>query len=120
MRIKRIAIGNYRNLDGVEIALDPELAFIVGENNLGKSNLLDLLNSVFLARQFEESDFKDAAKPIEIGLDLQVGTKELGLFDDTFDLKDHQLISVVLKQEDPDSWMNFITLKAGFPSTQEH
>ena len=113
MKIRKLAIHNYRNLDGVEIALDPELAFLVGENNLGKSNLLDLLNSVFLARQFEESDFKDAASPIEVSIELQLSQTELGIFDDVFDLKDPSIISIALRQEDPDSWIELHHAESG-------
>lgn len=44
MRIKDISVENYRNLNSATITFDESCNFIVGENNLGKSNILNLLN----------------------------------------------------------------------------
>ncbi|MBE9224135.1 AAA family ATPase [Phormidium sp. LEGE 05292] len=52
MRISTLEIKNYRNLDGVKIKFHPTTNFIIGENNLGKSNLLDLLNIIFNKNNF--------------------------------------------------------------------
>ena len=38
MRISRVKVHNYRNIGGIEILLNPECNYIIGENNLGKSN----------------------------------------------------------------------------------
>ena len=40
MRISRVKVHNYRNIDGIEVLLNPECNYIIGENNLGKSNFL--------------------------------------------------------------------------------
>lgn len=37
MRISKLRIENYRNLDGVTISFDEDVTYIVGENNLGKT-----------------------------------------------------------------------------------
>lgn len=47
MRIKDISVENYRNLNSATITFDESCNFIVGENNLGKSNILNLLNIIF-------------------------------------------------------------------------
>lgn len=48
MRIKDISVENYRNLNSATITFDESCNFIVGENNLGKSNILNLLNVILL------------------------------------------------------------------------
>ena len=52
MKIKKIFIENYRNLNAIEISFEESCNFIVGENNLGKSNILKLLNIIFTKRAF--------------------------------------------------------------------
>lgn len=59
MRIVELKIENYRNLDGVSIKFDEDVNYIVGENNLGKSNVLDLLNTIFNQAMISEEDFAD-------------------------------------------------------------
>ena len=59
MRIKDISVENYRNLNYATITFDESCNFIVGENNLGKSNILNLLNIIFTRRGFVYDDFND-------------------------------------------------------------
>ena len=59
MRIKDISVENYRNLNSATITFDESCNFIVGENNLGKSNILNLLNIIFTRRGFVYDDFND-------------------------------------------------------------
>jgi putative ATP-dependent endonuclease of OLD family len=64
MRIARVRIENFRNFHRLDIRLD-EHAVIVGENKIGKSNLLFALRLIFdptipdSARQLREEDFWD-------------------------------------------------------------
>ena len=60
MRIKDISVENYRNLNSATITFDESCNFIVGENNLGKSNILNLLNIIFTRRGFVYDDFSAA------------------------------------------------------------
>lgn len=103
MRIARAQISNYRNLDGTEFVFDPEVNFLVGENDLGKSNLLDLFEALFFRRYFLEEDFEDPAKPIEVEFTLRLTDIEKGIFDDHFDSADNALISLRARQEIADS-----------------
>jgi len=57
MKILKLKINNFRNLNDIEINFHPDITFLVGENNLGKSNLLDLLDIIFNKRHFSEDDF---------------------------------------------------------------
>ena len=40
MRISCVKVNNYRNIDGIEVTFNPECNYIIGENNIGKSNFL--------------------------------------------------------------------------------
>lgn len=108
MRVTYLKIYNFRNLCGQEIYLNPIHNCIVGENNLGKSNLLFLLNTLFrntYRTGFEPSDFKDPIKPIEITFKLKLEDIELGHFEDIFD------------SDTPD---NFITIRANQTNSEEY
>ena len=63
MHISRIQIANFRNFERFEVKLGPALNAIVGENGVGKSNLLYGLRLVLdsdlssSARRLDEDDF---------------------------------------------------------------
>lgn len=50
MRIICAKVHNYRNINHIEVAFNPACNYIIGENNLGKSNFLSLLNTVLTVR----------------------------------------------------------------------
>lgn len=108
MKIKKLEIKNYRNLDGLTIHFDDDCNFIVGENNLGKSNILWLLNTIFSYRSFKAEDFKKQDSSIEIYLQLKLDDVELGLFQDLFDSTNHHLINIIAKQENIDENIIFL------------
>ena len=107
MKIKHLTIDNYRNLNSIEIYLDDTCNFIVGENNLGKSNLLNLLNIIFTRRAFGFDDFSDKELPISINLQLKLANDEIGHFEDLFDLDDYSLINISCIQISPDENIEF-------------
>lgn len=113
MRISALEIKNYRNLDGVKIKFHPKVNFIIGENNLGKSNLLDLLNILFNKNNFSESDFLNLDKQIYITFSLGLSDIELGFFDDLFDPNDREKINIVAIQESPDDTIKFQHQESG-------
>jgi len=47
MYISKINIHNFRNLKKFNLNFNSGLSIIIGENNIGKSNLLDSLNLIF-------------------------------------------------------------------------
>lgn len=111
MKIIKIEINNYRNLDGIKIYFDDDCNFIVGENNLGKSNLLSMLNTIFSFRSFRYEDFKDITKPIEIILQIKLSDIEIGHFQDLFDTNDYTLINIVCRQINADDNIEFYHLE---------
>ncbi len=111
MKIIEIQINNFRNLDGIKISLAEDCNFIVGENNLGKSNLLTLLNIIFTSRIFRFEDFHDPAEPIEIIFRLKLDPIEIGHFQDLFDVDDYSVINIAARQLNTDENINFYHLE---------
>ncbi len=107
MKILRVEIHNYRNLNGLTVDLDGECNFIVGENNLGKSNLLALLNLLFTAKGFHGEDFTNHLLPIEVHFRLELAEEEIGHFQDLFDTADYSLINVVARQPNATESISF-------------
>ena len=66
MFMEWIKIENYRNIVDVELHFHNDINYFVGENAVGKSNFLDLLEQMMNARGFQESDFADVHRPIRI------------------------------------------------------
>ena len=98
MRISRVKVKNYRNIDGIEVFLNPECNYIIGENNLGKSNFLAMLSTVCAGKGFEERDFFDPDKSIEIEIDIRLLPNEQGFFGDNFCPEDASLIRIRYSQ----------------------
>lgn len=73
MYIKWMHIENYRNLADVTLSFHNDINYFVGENAVGKSNFLDLLEIVMECHGFNEHDFTDVHKPIRIDFELSLG-----------------------------------------------
>ena len=84
MRIKNVQISNFRNIDGITVELNSFCNYIIGENNLGKSNFLDLLNTICTGKSFNDEDFYDSQMPIEVILSVKLDKDEWGFFGDNF------------------------------------
>lgn len=108
MKIIKVKISNYRNLDGINVSFDDNCNFIVGENNLGKSNFLTLLNILFTNRSFKFDDYKDPIQPIEIHLQIKLADIEIGHFQDLFDSDDYTIINIVARQQNIDDNITFV------------
>ena len=113
MRLKTIEINNYRNLDGIKLIFHPVINFLVGETNLGKSNFLALLNTIFNGTSFNETDFSNPKKPIEISFKLSLDNIEIGLFEDLFDPGESDSINIIAKQETIDDNIQFLHGESG-------
>ncbi|MDX6152000.1 ATP-dependent nuclease [Marinococcus sp. PL1-022] len=107
MYIQKLKIENYRNLDGLEIKFHEEITFIVGENNLGKSNVLSLINTIFNYPSFKFEDFSNKEKEINIYLSLMLNDEEKGMFDDFFDPENNNRLNLIVSQESPDENIEF-------------
>lgn len=73
MYIKWMHIENYRNLADVTLSFHNDINYFVGENAVGKSNFLDLLEIIMECHGFVESDFTDVNKPIRIDFEISLG-----------------------------------------------
>jgi putative ATP-dependent endonuclease of OLD family len=88
LRLRRLTIKHFRNLDGVDVALVGS-PVIVGENRVGKSNLVHAIRLVLdaslgtHARRLQPEDFSDhlGADPMGDGKEIRVAV-ELDQFDD--------------------------------------
>jgi putative ATP-dependent endonuclease of OLD family len=94
MRVTCVKVSNYRNIDGITVHFNPECNYIIGENNLGKSNFLTLLNTVCNGKGFDDKDFFDAEKPIEVKLEIKLLPDEQGFFGDNFSPEDASLLKI--------------------------
>lgn len=99
MRIDNITVKNYRNIDRINVVFNPKCNYIIGENNLGKSNFLSLLATVCSGKGFDEDDFFDSEKPIEIELSIRLCPNEQGFFGDAFSPEDASLLKIHYTQE---------------------
>lgn len=106
MRIRKVEVKNYRNIDSISVELHPECNYIIGENNLGKSNFLTLLNYVCTGKGFDDDDFANPNMPIEINIQMQLDSGECGFFGDNFSVEDASLINLRYRQ----------TISEAFPS----
>ncbi|MFY0564216.1 ATP-dependent nuclease [Archangium lansingense] len=103
MHFSRIKVSNFRNLDGIDVALGPHTV-LVGENGSGKSNLLFALRLIFdptlpdAERYLGPEDFADIlSDPISSGVFIQITV-------DIEDLDDDDALAVLggyLVQEEP-------------------
>jgi len=73
MYIKWMHIENYRTLADVTLSFHNDINYFVGENAVGKSNFLDLLEIIMECHGFIESDFTDVNKPIRIDFEISLG-----------------------------------------------
>ena len=73
MYIKWMHIENYRNLADVTLSFHNDINYFVGENAVGKSNFLDLLEIIMECHGFIESDFTDVNKPVRIDFEISLG-----------------------------------------------
>ena len=93
-----MSISNYRNLSGCIFEFNSDLNFVIGDNNVGKTNLLSLFETIFNAKRFEEEDYFDLSKKIEIKIGLKLLDGEMGFFGDNFSEEDASLVNFTLSQ----------------------
>lgn len=101
------SIKNYKNLSGIKFKLHKNINFIVGENNLGKTNIIEMLNSVISYGKFKANDFYNIKEPIEVIFKVAYNDNELGFFENNFDVDDEYSITIRAIQEDIDSRIDY-------------
>lgn len=99
---------NYRNLTGKTIKFNETMNFLIGENNVGKTNVLELLNIFFCLGKFNESDFTNVLQPIQVRMKICYSIDEVGFFEDNFDVDNSNSITIVAIQDCVDERINYI------------
>lgn len=102
-----VEINNYRNLTGKTITFNDTLNFLIGENNIGKTNILELINICLAIGKFAETDFMDITLPIKIKFKVKYSNEEIGFFEDNFDVDDSNSITLVAVQDSVDERINY-------------
>ena len=113
MKLRGIKLLNYRNLNDIKITFSDDLNYIVGENNIGKTNLLYAINRIFTGKSFEANDFQDSTKTIEIVIRLKLNDVEKGIFDDLTDPENTDYINIRITQESPDEYLRYSHYETG-------
>lgn len=77
MKIKELRVRNFRSLRNVIIRFDEKITCLVGENDAGKTSILDCIRvfSENAPYAVEVSDFSEGTDEIEMTLELSDGTK---------------------------------------------
>lgn len=102
-----VEINNYRNLTGKTITFNDTLNFLIGENNIGKTNILELINICLAIGKFAETDFMDITLPIKNKIKVKYSNEEIGYFEDNFDVDDSNSITLVAVQDSVDERINY-------------
>lgn len=113
MKIESIEILNYRNISECSISFNDDVNYIIGENNIGKSNLLVLLDTICNGRAFEETDFNNAENPIEVVLKIKLLPEELGFFGDNFSPSDSTIIKLRYMQKIQEAYPTIVSFDTG-------
>ena len=56
MKLKKIAITNYRQFQNAVINFDDELTILAGANNSGKTSIIELFKRIFKDKNFSKED----------------------------------------------------------------
>ena len=113
MYVKHIDIENYRNIGGCSIDFAWPATYIVGENGLGKTNLLQLFNAIFNRSTLREEDFTDLTLELTVTIELVLADNEIGFFNDYADSADPHQITIEGVVEDSESEFKFMHKETG-------
>ena len=103
MKITCVKVSNYRNIDGITVNLNPETSYIIGENNLGKSNFLSLLNTVCNGNSFDDDDFANPDEPIMVEMEIKLHSGEKGFFGENFSPQNSSIVKILFQQNIKDA-----------------
>ena len=106
-KIDSIIIENFRSIKKIKIENLKQLNIFIGKNNVGKSNILLLLSSIFDKSLYTESDDKhlvnekknkyyfDQEKPVIFSLTYYIPKSELLKYDRSFALDENQCVMII-------------------------
>ena len=113
MKIVSVEVVNFRNIGGISVHLDGNSNYIIGENNIGKSNFLALLDTVCNGRSFDETDFCSKDEPIEATIKIRLLPNEHGAFGDNFSPEDSDEITIRYTQWISENYPTIICIDSG-------
>jgi putative ATP-dependent endonuclease of the OLD family len=71
MKIKKVTVDGFRCLQELEISFEDELTVIVGENDAGKSSLVDCLKVITQNKSVEFDDFNYDTDTIKLSIEIE-------------------------------------------------
>ena len=71
MKIKKLKIDGFRCLMNLEISFDDNMTVIVGENDAGKSSLVDCLKVITQNKPVELDDFNYGTDTIKLSIEIE-------------------------------------------------
>jgi predicted ATP-dependent endonuclease of OLD family len=71
MKIKNLSINGFRSLKNLNISFEDDITVIVGENDSGKSSLIDCLKVITQNKAVELDDFNYDSKKIELQIEIE-------------------------------------------------
>jgi len=121
MKIKKLTVDGFRCLLGFEVNFEDDLTVIVGENDAGKSSLIECLKVVTQGRKVEKDDFSHGLNQIKIS----ISTDEFE-FHKIYDLNDDSVVEANLTAsptkeyiEEIRSWLSDENLDLSVQEEQE-
>lgn len=109
MRIEYVRVQNYRNLDDVTLYLDPTISYLLGENNIGKSNFVAALDMVLSGGMIRDTDYGNYRKPLSVELHLLAQPGEA----DAVGAGDDGRIAILCTKDIADVKVNCINMETG-------
>ena len=76
MYLATLEIDNFRNLDRMKLSFHEHCNYLIGENSIGKTNLLDLIRIMTSGQRLVAGDFFDIVKPVKVRLEIVVSPHE--------------------------------------------
>lgn len=75
MKIEEFIVKNFRSLKSVDIKFEENITCLIGENDAGKTAILDAIRVFSSSYLIEEDDFHNKEEPIELELSLSNGMR---------------------------------------------
>lgn len=91
--LKKLSVKNFRSLDNFTLEFNEGLNVIIGENDAGKTSIIDSLKILFSKKKIDINDFRDEEKSVIIKLETEdiiyrFSSKRIeGVLEDTFENK---------------------------------
>lgn len=113
MKIKKISINGFRSLVGFKLSFEDGLTVIVGENDAGKTSLIDCLRVITQNQKVEVDDFNFNMDQISIEIEI-----DNFIFEKTFTKEGSEVSEGVMKSKPSPDYVEH--LKTVFVEDYDH